>query len=103
MTTIPKYETKRLILKAVTLSDATSYTKHFVDYEVIRYLANTVPWPYPKNGVEDYLKKMVLPDLGKGKWTWGIFMKNEPNELIGCVDLWKEGKPENRGFWLGKN
>lgn len=22
---------------------------------------------------------------------------------MGCVDLWREPIPENRGFWLGKN
>ena len=32
----------------------------------------------------------------------GDFFANNPEELIGCVDLWKKGNPENRGFWLGK-
>jgi len=26
----------------------------------------------------------------------------KPDELIGCVDLWREPRPENRGFWLGR-
>ena len=34
---------------------------------------------------------------------WGVFEISSPNELIGCVDLWRDGHPENRGFWLGKN
>jgi len=36
---LPKFETQRLILKEVTLEDAPSYEKYFVDYEVIRYLS----------------------------------------------------------------
>ena len=31
-----------------------------------------------------------------------MFLKTNPNELIGAVDLYRDGKPENRGFWLGK-
>ncbi|MBN1117298.1 MAG: GNAT family N-acetyltransferase [Bacteroidales bacterium] len=99
---IPEYRTERLILRGVTLADAPSYTEHFVDYDVIRYLSQLVPWPYPEHGVEEYLKNSVLPNQGNGQWTWGIFVQNEPSKLIGCIDLWKEGKPENRGFWLGK-
>ena len=100
---IPEYRTERLILRKVTLEDAPSYTKHFVDYEVIRKLSRTAPWPYPKNGVEEYLKNVILPNQGIDRWTWGIFLQRKSKELIGCIDLWKEGNPENRGFWLGKN
>lgn len=37
-----------------------------------------------------------------GSRVWGIFLKEAPDELIGAVDLWREGKPEHRGFWLGR-
>ena len=40
---ISKLETKRLILKGLELSDAESYEKNFVDYEVIRFLSDQVP------------------------------------------------------------
>ncbi len=33
---------------------------------------------------------------------WGLFEKVNPAQLIGCVHLWRQGKPENRGFWLGR-
>lgn len=97
---LPRFETKRLILKELTLEDAPSYEKNFVDYKVIRYLSSLVPWPYPKNGVVDFIRNFILPKQGKGRWVWGIFLKENPSELIGAVDLWREGKPENRGFWL---
>jgi RimJ/RimL family protein N-acetyltransferase len=99
---MPNFDTKRLILKPVTLDMAADYKKHFVDYEVIRELAAAVPWPYPENGVETFLKSSLLPEQGKTRWMWAIFLKSNPHEAIGCVDLWREGRPENRGFWLGK-
>lgn len=99
---IPEYLTQRLTLKGVTLEDVPAYTKHFVDYEVIRKLSRTAPWPYPENGVQEYLSHVILPQQGTTRWTWGIFLQSQPKELIGCVDLWKPGTPEHRGFWLGK-
>lgn len=94
--------TERLQLRAVTLADVSAYSTYFLDYEVIRYLSSEVPWPYPENGVEEYLKNVVMPQQGKDRWVWGIFFKEKPEELIGCIDLWRKGKPEHRGFWLGR-
>jgi ribosomal-protein-alanine N-acetyltransferase len=102
MSEVPTFETERLLLRAVALADAPAYQKHFVDYEVISQLASAVPWPYPENGAYEYLETIVLPNQGKDRWLWGLFLKTSPNELIGAVDLWREGRPENRGFWLGR-
>lgn len=99
---LPKFETKRLILKEITLQDAPSYEKNFVDYEVIRHLSSAVPWPYPKDGIVEFINSFILPNQGKNRWLWGIFLKQNPGELVGVVDLWREGKPENRGFWLAR-
>ncbi|MBK9293352.1 MAG: GNAT family N-acetyltransferase [Oligoflexia bacterium] len=97
-----KFETKRLILKEITIKDAPSYEKNFVDYEVIRHLASTVPWPYPPNGITDFISNIILPNQGNERWFWGIYLKSNPSELVGVVDLWRNGRPENRGFWLAK-
>lgn len=99
---LPVFETQRLILRAVTEDDAADWQKHFVDYEVIRNLSALVPWPYPEDGVLTFLKNQILPNQGKDRWVWGIFLKENPNELIGCVDLWRTGRPEHRGFWLSR-
>jgi ribosomal-protein-alanine N-acetyltransferase len=99
---LPTFITDRLILRAVTKSDIPSYQKHFADYEVIQYLASHVPWPYPENGVAQFLENMIFPTQGESQWLWGLFEKEKPTELIGAVHLWRECKPENRGFWLGK-
>lgn len=102
MATIPTLETKRLILRAPTMDDVPAYTRHFVDYEVIRNLSHVVPWPYPEGGVAEHLSQRVIPAQGNNKWVWGLFLKESPHELIGVVDLWRPGRPENRGFWLGR-
>lgn len=103
MQVIPTLNTERLLLKGVSMADIPSYTRHFVDYDVVRYLSAEVPWPYPENGVKDYLEHVVLPQQGNGHWVWGIFLKEQPDQLIGTIDLRREGKPEHRGFWLGKS
>ena len=94
--------TDRLILKPLTTSDVRSYKKYFINYSVISQLSSNVPWPYPDDGVEWFLNKVILPNQGKNRWAWGIFLKENLNELIGVVDLWREGTPEHRGFWLGE-
>lgn len=98
---LPVFETPRLTLKAVTLEDTASYQKYFNNYEVIGHLAQHVPWPYPADGVVQFLN-MFLPRQGKTDWLWGIYEKQNPKDLIGVVHLWREGRPEHRGFWLGQ-
>jgi ribosomal-protein-alanine N-acetyltransferase len=44
----------------------------------------------------------VLPVQGRDRWVWGLHLKRDDSGLIGAVDLWREGCPENRGFWLGR-
>jgi RimJ/RimL family protein N-acetyltransferase len=102
MASVPNCETKRLLLTGIKLDDAPAYQKYFVDYEVIRHLSSLVPWPYPENGVVDFFKTVLLPPQGVSRWSWAVRQKSDPSEIIGCVDLWREGRPENRGFWLGK-
>ncbi len=102
MTTLPTFHTKRLILRAVTSMDIPSYQKYFSDYEIIRHLAVHVPWPYPDDGVKTFLESKIFPNQGKDHWMWGIFESSNPSLLIGCVHLWRQGKPEHRGFWLAR-
>jgi len=98
---LPVFETERLILRGITKEDVPAYEKHFIDYNVISQLSGAVPWPYPEDGVMDYICNVILPIQGNDKWVWAIFLKENPDELIGAIDLWREGHPEHRGFWLG--
>ncbi len=99
---LPEFQTKRLNLRGVSQADIPTYQKYFADYEVIKHLAATVPWPYPENGVQEFFDKFIFPHQGDTQWLWGIFEKQNPQDLIGAVHLWREGRPENRGFWLGR-
>lgn len=98
----PTFETARLVLRALSLSDVPAYERHFVDYDVIRNLTSAVPWPYPEGGVLEYIRDNVVPNQGVDRWVWAITLRGSPSELIGAVDLWRKGRPEHRGFWLGK-
>lgn len=98
----PPFETDRLLLRAVGERDIPAYEKHFVDYAVISQLSAAVPWPYPAGGVRDYVTNVILPQQGRERWDWGLFLKENPDELIGCIGLWRVGVPEHRGFWLGR-
>jgi ribosomal-protein-alanine N-acetyltransferase len=102
MSSIPEFKTERLNLRGVTPEDFPAYHRHFVDYEVIAHLSAAVPWPFPAGGVADFMNSQVFPRLGVDRWLWGIFLQRDPVELIGGVDLWRPGEPENRGFWLGR-
>lgn len=99
---IPTFETERLILKEVSLADIPSYKKYFHNYSVISQLSASVPWPYPDDGVEWFVNNVILPNQGKDRWVWGIHLKENPDQLIGVIDLWRKGVPEHRGFWLGE-
>jgi ribosomal-protein-alanine N-acetyltransferase len=99
--TVPDLKTERLLLRDISVRDAESYELHFVDYEVIRYLSDRVPWPYPTEGIADFIRNQIMPNQGKNRWFWGICLIDDPGTVIGGIELWRPGTPENRGFWLG--
>jgi len=70
-TSVATLETPRLWLRGPSLGDVPAYQRHFADYEVIRHLSAAVPWPYPEDGVEQWLRNVVLPAQGQDRWTWG--------------------------------
>jgi ribosomal-protein-alanine N-acetyltransferase len=101
--TVPEFYTERLFIRGVRVEDAASYELGFADYEVIKHLAAQVPWPYPKGGALDYIENFLLPAQGENRWSWVLFEKNDVNKVIGCIELWRKGQPEHRGFWLAKD
>lgn len=93
---------ERILLRPITTLDIPAYEKHFINYEVIRHLSDKIPWPYPENGVREWVENHILALQGKNRWIWGIFLHSDTSSLIGVIELWRPGNPENRGFWLGQ-
>ena len=96
----PGLQTRRLLLRPLTLADAPQIQTLFPRWEIVRYLNNKVPWPYPPDGAEWYLRDLALPAMERGEaWHWTLRRRAEPENLIGMVSLLTtEG--ENRGFWI---
>lgn len=99
---VPTFTTERLIVRAMVPADVPAYQANFNDWEVIRHLSRKVPWPYPDDGAKCYIEQLVIPLQGQGRWDWGLFLRESPDQLIGSLGLYRPGLPENRGFWLAR-
>lgn len=96
----PTLETRRLILRPLELADAAQAQALFPQWEIVRYLRNFVPWPYPADGAYKFYRDVALPAVERGdEWYWMIRLKSAPDQLIGAISLGR-GKDDNRGFWL---
>lgn len=97
----PTLETRRLILCPLELQDAARVQILFPHWEIVRYLADRVPWPYPPDEAFRFYRDIALPASERGEeWHWTLRLKTNPGELIGCISL-RKGENNNRGFWLG--
>jgi RimJ/RimL family protein N-acetyltransferase len=97
----PPLETPRLLLRPLDLADAKQIQILFPHWEIVRYLAAQVPWPYPADGALRFIRDIALPAVERGEaWHWTLRLKSTPNQIIGSIDLRKK-ENDNRGFWLG--
>jgi RimJ/RimL family protein N-acetyltransferase len=96
----PRLETRRLLLRPLKMLDAPQIQMVFPQWEIVQYLNNKIPWPYPANGAEIFCSEMALPAMERGEeWFWTIRLKSFPEELIGLINL-RMNDDENRGFWM---
>src|SRR5579859_4064020 len=94
-------ETARLILRPLELADADQTQHIFPRWEIVCYLANVVPWPYPADGAQTYYRDIALPAMARGEeWHWSLRLKTDPEQLIGGIGVCAK-EDNNRGFWLG--
>jgi [ribosomal protein S5]-alanine N-acetyltransferase len=97
----PALETPRPFLRPLVLADAAQVQLIFPHWEIVRYLANKVPWPFPPDGAQTYYRDVALPAIERGEeWHWSLRLKTNPSQIIGAADL-RTRENENRGFWLG--
>lgn len=97
---IPSLSTPRLILQPLQLADAEQIQPLFAQWEVVRYLNNRVPWPYPADGSLTYLRDFALPAMARGsEWHWTLRPASDPEQVIGMISL-MDTPGNNRGFWI---
>lgn len=98
----PTLITKRLLLAPLELKDAEQVQNLFPEWEIVKYLAATVPWPYPADGAYKFYRDVALPAVARGDaWHWTLRLKSEPGQIIGSISLMRS-ETENRGFWIGQ-
>ncbi|KPX83788.1 Acetyltransferase, including N-acetylase of ribosomal protein [Pseudomonas amygdali pv. mori] len=100
MTNTPTLYTDRLLLTPLKLEDAPAVQQRFPLWEIVQYLNNRVPWPYPEDGALRYIQDVALPAIASGtEWHWMIRLHSAPQEIIGSITLMTH-RGNNRGFWL---
>ena len=62
----PSLETARLLLRPIELADAPQIQTVFPQWEIVKFLANKVPWPYPPDGALTFLRHIALPAVERG-------------------------------------
>jgi RimJ/RimL family protein N-acetyltransferase len=93
--------TNRLVLRPLQMADAAQVQELFPRWEIVRYLLNRVPWPYPADGALEYFREIALPQMEREEaWHWTMRLATEPAKIIGMISLLR-GDEDNRGFWMG--
>lgn len=100
---IPVLETPRLVLKPLDISDAPRIQSLFPHWEMLQYMADAIPWPYPADGAEWFVSQ-ALPKIESGEeYHWAIFVKGRESEgMFGAIGLTPHSKEDSRGFWLAQ-
>jgi ribosomal-protein-alanine N-acetyltransferase len=97
---VPALKTSRLHLEPLSLQDADAIQVLFPQWEIVKYLTEAVPWPYPPDGALQFIRDHALPAMERGEaWHWTLRPRVEPERIIGVISLMK-GEENNRGFWL---
>ena len=97
----PLLITRRLTLRPLEARDAPAIQRIFPQWEVVRWLHASVPWPYPPDGAETHIAQCLASRERDEKLHWAITLKGS-DELRGRIDLWPfDGRNRDmRGFWL---
>ncbi len=103
MSDAPTLTTERLVLRPVRRDDAPAVQRYFGDWRIIQNMTTAVPWPYPDDGAEVWLRTYVEPAVAAGRaMLWAITLKEHGDEAIGILE-WRiddSDDADNRGFWI---
>jgi hypothetical protein len=73
---ISQLQTSRLFLRPLMLADAQQTQLLFPHWEIVRYLSNVVPWPYPPDGAYTHYRDAALPAMERGDaWHWTLRLR----------------------------
>lgn len=102
MPPIPVLETERLWLRPHGMANAPAVQRRFDNWDVVKYLSDNVPWPYPADGAVTHATMVENDHAGGLKNHWALWIKAGPDEAAGLISLWPDdGKARDmRGFWL---
>jgi RimJ/RimL family protein N-acetyltransferase len=102
----PTLQTSRLILRPIALSDAPAVQRYFNNWNIIQHLASVVPWPYPDDGAETFIR-LQLGKIAAGEeiYNWVLTLRPGDGEAIGNIHFrpWSDSPKGNRGFWLAES
>lgn len=101
----PIIYTDRMLLRPLAASDAPAIQQHFNNWNIIKNLATVVPWPYPDDGAETFIRG-ELEKIARGEeiFQWVLVLQNGDGQAIGNISFRPraEGRKGNRGFWLAE-
>ena len=95
----PTLEAPRLILRPLEVADAPQIQALFPQWEIVKYLANIVPWPYPPNGARAFVARAQSAMESGEAWHWTLRLKTHPGQLIGSIGVFRNAET-HRGFWI---
>src|SRR5580704_10632777 len=98
-------QTQRLILRPLALSDVPAIQRRFNNWNIIQNLASVVPWPYPDDGAETFIRQQLEKiAAGEESYQWVLVLKSGDGEAIGNIRFHpRPDEPKgNRGFWLAE-
>ena len=100
----PVLQTPRLVLRPLVITDAPAIQHHFAHWDIIKNMGPAVPWPYPDNGAESFLRDSALPRAARGEaHVWAITCKGS-DECMGVMEFRLEANEEgHRGFWIARH
>jgi ribosomal-protein-alanine N-acetyltransferase len=100
---IEPLETNRLLLRPLREEDSVRTQLLFPHWEVLKYMARVIPWPYPEDGALEFARR-VLPKVEAGEeYYWAILLRENPEiGLIGVIGLTPNSDTDHRGFWLAQ-
>jgi len=93
------------MLRPLALSDAPAIQRHFNNWNIIRNLAAVVPWPYPDDGAETFIRQHFEKiAAGEEIHQWVLVLQAGDGEAIGNIHFRPrvDSPKGNRRFWLAE-